>query len=132
MNEEKARLAAEKSRPRPKVHTRRVLMIGGIMDGKWHTHEGSSQVVDILKPLEINFVEVLRREESDLGLPLPQYERYWLDNVALYGEGLWVGICQDTLDSAEVGRTLGGWREPRITLILKAILQRDVATEMGL
>lgn len=115
-----------------KVQVRRVLMIGGIMDGKWHTHEGNRQVVEVMKPMRISMAEI--RGDHDLEVPLPQFERYYLEKVALYGEGLWVGIYQGALTEAfdEMGQMMGGWREPRITLILKAILQRDVATEMGL
>lgn len=115
------------------IKTRRVLMIGGIMDGKWHTHEGGGHTIRIMKPMDLKLAEVMKADEADLNVPLPQYEEYWLDHVALYGVGLWVGMHKDTHERMD----MEGWRrtvsaETRTVMILRAILQRDVATEMGL
>lgn len=112
------------------VRTRRVLMIGGMMDGKWHTHEGGGHVMRVLRPLEIKFAEVLKAAEPDLSVPLPQYEEYYLEHVALYGEGLWVGLHRKTVEERDMSRMSGP--EAHTVMILRAILQRDVATEMGL
>lgn len=130
MNEEKARLAAEKSR---RVHTRRVLMIGGLMDGKWHTHEGGGYQVRILKPMSVMPMPIVTKglDLDDLSVPMPQYEVYHLSHVALYGEGLWVGLHKDTMDQMDMSPDRGS-RDAHTIMILRAILQRDVVTEMGL
>jgi hypothetical protein len=102
-------------------------MIGGHMDGKWHTHDGGP-VVRILKPMRI-MPEVARRE-SDIRVDMPQYEQYHLEHVALYGQGIWVGLHESTIDRMSLDRL--GQPEPHVVMILRAILQRDVATELGL
>ncbi|QKY78623.1 hypothetical protein SEA_DRYAD_85 [Streptomyces phage Dryad] len=109
--------------------TRRVLMIGGIMDGKWHTHEGGLDRIRILKPMRIT-TEVLKELPDRRGVDLPQYEEYTLEHVALYGEGIWVGMHTPTLDRMVMDSY--GPPEAHVRMILKAIVQRDVATELGL
>lgn len=110
--------------------TRRVLMIGGSMDGKWHTKEGKGHFIRIMKPLDFKRV-VFKEDALAEPVDVPQYEEYILENVALYGEGVWVGIHRETMDKLDM-EPGGGWRSAHTTMILRAILQRDVATEMGL
>jgi hypothetical protein len=106
---------------------RRVLMIGGHMDGKWHTHEGGP-IVRVMKPLRVS-MDVGRRE-SDARVDMPGYEQYHLEHVALYGQGIWVGLHEGTIDRLSLERL--GPPEAHVVMILRAILQRDVATELGL
>lgn len=104
-------------------------MIGGLMDGKWHTHEGGSPIMRIMKPVSIQTM-VTRDMEDRRSVDMPQYEQYHLEHVALYGQGIWVGLHEGTIDRLSMER-LGG-PESHIVMILRAILQRDVATELGL
>lgn len=103
-------------------------MIGGLMDGKWHTHEGGGHMVRVLKPMRI--MPLVSREITDLATPLPEYEEYLLEHVALYGQGIWVGMHRSTLDRMDM--EIFGSPEAHTVMILRAILQRDVATELGL
>lgn len=106
---------------------RRVLMIGGHLDGTWHTHDGGP-VVQVMKPMRI--VPELSRRGSDVSMDMPQYERYHLEHVALYGQGIWVGLHESTIDRVSLERI--GPPEAHVVMILRAILQRDVAKELGL
>lgn len=106
----------------------RVLLIGGPMDGKWSEKQGSNTTMRFPKPVPMKIQMV---EEVDLSIPLPEYDVYYLDRIALWGEGVWLGYHAETMDKLERDAPWDG-REPRIRMALKAILQRDVATEMGL
>lgn len=106
---------------------RRVLLIGGIMDGKWHTHVGG-HTVRIPKPM--NVVTSFDRRASDNRVDMPEFEQYHLEHVALYGQGIWVGLHESTMDRISMERP--GPPEAHIVMILRAILQRDVLTELGL
>lgn len=97
------------------------------MDGKWHEHEGGA-TIRILKPMRI--APSFDRRESDLNVDMPQYEQYHLEHVALYGQGIWVGLHESTLDRTSMERI--GPPEAHVVMILRAILQRDVAKELGL
>lgn len=97
------------------------------MDGKWHDHEGG-HVARIAKPVQ--FSHVFSRRDSDLNVDMPEYEQYHLDHVALYDQGIWVGLHESTLDRMRLERV--GGTEAHIVMILRAILQRDVAAELGL
>lgn len=108
--------------------TRRVLMLGGPMDGKWHTHQGRGHVARVMKPVKFSYKLV--DKETAITAPLPDYEEYMLEHVALYGSGVWVGLHRDTLYGLE--EELVGPPEAHVRMILRAILQRDVATELGL
>ncbi|QKY79564.1 hypothetical protein SEA_LIZZ_81 [Streptomyces phage Lizz] len=109
------------------MRTRRVLLIGGLMDGKWHTHLSTDSRVYIAKPMQVT---VLREEDRRALACLPEHEVYHLQHVALYGHGLWVGLHESTLDRLSMERP--GPTEAHTGMILRAILQRDVATELGL
>ena len=108
--------------------TRNVLMIGGLMDQKWHTHTGTGHQIRIMKPAKFTYKMV--DATTDISTPLPEYEEYLLEHVALYGEGIWVGMHKDTMYSME--ESLHGPPEAHVRMILKAILQRDVASALGL
>lgn len=99
------------------------------MDGKWHTHEGGGHMVRILKPFDIR-VEVKQEQPDRRSVDMPQYEQYTLEHVALFGEGIWVGMHTPTLDRMVMDNF--GPPEGHVRMILKALLQRDVATELGL
>lgn len=119
---------------RNKIEIRRVLCIGGPKDGKWLSTEERGHELRVLKP--IPFPKVISREAElaeRIRVDLPQYEVYFLEKVALYGEGIWVGLHKDTMYEMDRNPPPGsGWRDAHTTMILRAILQRDVATEMGL
>lgn len=114
--------------------TRRVLLIGGSLDGKWREQpKDAGPYIRVLKPAKIEIPKVVSREAAlaeEIRVPVPEYEVYYLDKIALYGEGIWVGIEQDHLRNADRDHFMGP--EPRVAMILRAILQRDVLTEMGL
>lgn len=118
---------------RNRIEIRRVLCIGGPLDGKWRSTEEKGHQLRVLKPVDLKLTEVLRADETDLSVPLPQYDIYLLERIALYGEGIWVGLHRDTMYEMDRNPPIrGGWRDAHTTMILRAILQRDVATEMGL
>lgn len=98
------------------------------MDGKWHTHQGSGHVARVMKPMKISPPVV--QDEGDLSVPMIEYEEYYLEHVALYGQGIWVGMHAKTLEQMDFERL--GQPESHVVMILRAILQRDVATELGL
>lgn len=108
--------------------TRRVLMIGGLMDQKWHTHIGGGYKILIPKPAKFSYK--MADEAAVVAAPLPEYEEYMLEHVALYGEGVWVGMHNKILYGME--EELVGPPEAHVRMILRAILQRDVATALGL
>lgn len=98
---------------------KRVLMIGGPLDGKWIGVPRSEHSIMIPDPesIKVSFSDVLENE------PPPQIKTilYYVYPVGLFlGLQVWVGM-QDRFDSRESQE-----------VILKAILQRDVATELGL
>lgn len=100
------------------------------MDGKWHTYEGGGHTMRIHKPMKVDIDRLVSRETTDLSVPYPEYEHYHLDHVALYGQGIWVGVHKGTLDRRI--EEPPGPVDSHVAMILKAILQRDVATELGI
>lgn len=118
-----------------KNQVRRVLCIGGPLDGKWQSTEQKGHELRVLKPPTFDF-KVLSREQAEneqIRVPIPEYDVYFLDKVSLYGQGIWVGLHKDTMYEMDRNPPTGsGWRDAHTTMILRAILQRDVATEMGL
>jgi hypothetical protein len=115
------------------IRKRNVLLIGGSMDGKWHVHEGGHGRIRIQLPMRIT-PNVIR--EADLAkysaplAPVIQYDEYVMEHVAMYGEGIWVGMHIKTMDLMD--EELLGPPETHVRMILGAILQRDVANELGL
>lgn len=112
--------------------TRQVLLIGGSLDGKWREQPmDAGPYIRVAKPATLSLEDFsIGASVQDKILPVPEYEEYWVDRIALYGEGIYVGIEKATLREAELNHYMGP--EPRTVLILRAILQRDVVTEMGL
>lgn len=113
---------------------RRVLLIGGPHDGKWRDHHEGGHMMRILRPPRLEMPKVISREAAmaeDIRVPPIEYEVYVLDKVALYGEGIWVGLHKDTVDQMDMSPDRG-WRDAHTVMILRAILQRDVINEMGL
>lgn len=116
-----------------KNRVRRVLCIGGPKDGKWLDTEQGGHELRVLKPQRFDY-RVLSREQvegEEIQVPVPQFDVYFLDQVVLYGEGIWVGLHKETMDKMDMSPDRG-WRSSHTILVLRAILQRDVATEMGL
>lgn len=119
---------------RNKVQIRRVLCIGGPKDGKWVSTEERGHQLRILMPAKIDITHFVKNDpmsRSDLTVGFPEYEVYHLERIALYGEGIWVGVHTKTLDKADRDGTYVG-RDSYHVMVLRAILQRDVVTEMGL
>lgn len=111
---------------------RRVLMIGGPYDGRWRDHHEPGHEMRALRPPRLDMANVFKPEaEQDLSVGFPDMDVYFLEQIKLYGEGIWVGLHKDTM--YEMDRSPDrGWRDAHTIMILRAILQRDVATEMGL
>lgn len=98
------------------------------MDGKWHTHHGGGHRIQILEPVKFDYK--VSGPVTEMATPFPKYQEYALEHVALFGEGIWVGMHRPTLDKMDF--EIYGPPEPHVRMILKAILQRDVASELGL
>lgn len=128
-------MADDQAPTRNKIQIRRVLCIGGPKDGKWLSTEEMGHELRILKPAKFDY-KVISREAAlaeEIRVPFPEYDVYFLERIALYGEGIWVGLHKDTMYEMDKNPPPGsGWRGAHTTMILRAILQRDVATEMGL
>lgn len=113
------------------MRKRNVLLIGGSMDGKWHVHEGGHNRIRIMLPMRILPTFLPEAEALAAGIePVDQYDEYITEHVALYGQGLWVGMHVKTMDLMDEERM--GPPDTQIRMILSAILQRDVANELGL
>ncbi len=118
----------------PEAKHRRVLCIGGPLDGKWRGTEERSHRLRVLRPAKIDITHFIKSDsesKADLTVGFPDYDVYHLEKIALFGEGIWVGLHSETLDKMDMRPDYGG-RDAYHVMILRAILQRDVATEMGL
>jgi hypothetical protein len=112
------------------IRKRNVLLIGGSMDGKWHVHEGGHGRIRIQLPMRITPNVIREADLAVYSVPEFQYDEYVMEHVALYGEGIWVGMHIKTMDLMD--EEILGPPETHVRLILGAILQRDVANELGL
>lgn len=98
---------------------KKVLMIGGPVDGKWIDVPKSEHSIMIPDPESMKF-DLLSFEKDEPPRQIKQI-RYYVMPVELFlGLTVSVGML-DTVGSRESQEA-----------ILKAILQRDVATELGL
>lgn len=104
-------------------------MIGGPQDGKWVTKQSSNTSMRFMKPPKLTLERV--QTGDPLAVPEIEYEEYWLERLALWGNGVWVGYHADTMRDLDENGPWNG-RDSRTQMALKAILQRDVAAEMGL
>lgn len=97
------------------MNARKVLLVGGIADGQWTAVDDA-----VLSGQRLGVIEVP-------GLPVAASEGGWtavkhqyrVQEVELFGWKLWVGLHDE----------LRGIERSRATL--KAVLQRDVAQQMG-
>jgi hypothetical protein len=94
---------------------RTALMVGGPADGQWRTVEAPTVEVTELPRIEwkANVAETTTLE--------PKRHLYHVDRLAMFGFGVWVAVCE---------REFMGSTE-RNKAVLRALLQRDVAREMG-
>lgn len=101
----------------------RALLIGGPCDGEWIT--ATSYIHTMMVMPEPNFSGLVRGEGDPLKemvALMPIRHNYHIESVEMFGYRLWVGLHRgDMIDP----------RESRSTLLLRAILQRDVAQAMG-
>lgn len=103
----------------PEPKTRRVLLCGGHMDGKWVDVPEGDRRVRALKP-EAGPLRVVDPAEL-MRVPFPEVEEYQLEPLPIAirsagGGQLWVGAC--------------GYGRERDEAILRGILQRDVAEQL--
>lgn len=102
------------SEPRPQ---RRVLLIGGHVDGQWADVDPNAITHRVMKPLW-NMDDALQ-DASDVTIPMPEFVDYRIERmpIAIHAAraDIWIG-------------TLIGLRPPERDLaIVRAIFQRDVA-----
>lgn len=102
----------------------RALCVGGQYDGKWKNIPKKLRY-DYSVPRSMRLMPVVAKE-PDLRVGFPEMDRYRVVGpIHLFGEG---GICL-ALERDELFEKYHGSEE---RMILSAILQRDVAAEMGL
>jgi hypothetical protein len=92
-----------------------VLCVGGPGDGRWQTVNQRS--FEMAEPTPITYAETAA---TAAGESFTRH-RYYVEAIALFGSSLHVAVC--------AGEFIGS-RE-REKAILRAILQRDVAAQMG-
>lgn len=97
------------------MSTYAALCVGGPLDGRWKVvHD---RTFEVAKPLKLSFTT----EDMDAVIePFERY-RYYVENFVMLGSAAWVAICE---------REFMGSDE-RNKAILRALLQRDVAAQMG-
>lgn len=104
----------------------RALCVGGQYDGQWKSIPRRLRY-DYRVPRAMRLTPVVITREPDLSVGFPEMDIYRVVGpVIVFGQG--PGICL-ALERDELFEKYRGSEE---RMILKAILQRDVAAEMGL
>ncbi len=123
MNEEKARLAEEK-----KAETSiRVLCVGGVLDGQWKVVAWTERHgFKAMRPLDVGRMIREQKNADNLSVGFPEMDQYQvIGPIHFWGtKGISVALDHDTL--------MDKYHGDEERMMLKALLQRDVATEMGL
>lgn len=118
--------AAEKTRRTHEAQrSMRVLCVGGVLDGQWKVVDWSQRHgFDAMRPM--NLTRMVKAEMASLDVGFPERDRYRIIGpIRLWGTGgVSVALDRDTL--------MDKYHGDEERMMLKAILQRDVATEMGL
>lgn len=102
------------------------LMLGGPLDGQWVVPRGNPHVITTMPPMVVDLANV--RAALDETSPCPEMPEiaqhsYWLDRVSLFGYSLSVGLHEQTMRTGLDNKT---------DMLLRTILQRDVATHLGI
>lgn len=104
---------AKADKPAPRIYT--ALCVGGPADGQWRTVEGRMFFM-----AEVPKVEFTTTAVEAITEPFVQHT-YHLDQAVMFGFSAWIAVCE---------RQFRGSTE-RNKAVLRALLQRDVAAQMG-
>jgi hypothetical protein len=109
--------------------TLRVLCVGGVLDGQWKVVPWQERYgFEVMRPMSLPRMisQEMAADRKDMMVGFPEMDRYRIIGpIHLFGtRGVSVALDRDTLMDKYHGH--------EEAMMLKAILQRDVATEMGL
>lgn len=97
---------------------RRVLLVGGHLDGQWVDVDQRERTHRVFKPMALDY-KTLTRQAGDVSIPVPEYVDYRIERMPIAirdaRADIWIGTAFD----------LYGPRLDRA--IARALFQRDVA-----
>jgi len=105
----------------------RVLCVGGVLDGQWKVVAWAERHgFNAMRPLDVGRMIRMEQEVDNLKVGFPEMDSYRvIGPIHFWGtNGISVALDRDTL--------MDKYHGDEERMMLKALFQRDVATEMGL
>jgi hypothetical protein len=125
MDDEEA-VAAAKAKRGPDTSIR-VLCVGGVLDGQWKVLAWADRHgFNAMRPMDVGRMIRVEKDADNLTVGFPEMDMYRvIGPIHFWGtKGISVALDRDTL--------MDKYHGDEERMMLKALLQRDVATEMGL